>query len=150
MYLIGTRNTATQTVDAGANVNLGGVYRRNYTKGSCGLRTFEFSANNIALQHSGIYHVTAVIVFSAPAAGTYTFQLVQNDTPLIGAIATETITTATTEFRTVTLDFYVLVDKDIILGELTTLIDTIGVINATEDDLPVTVSNIIVNVDKVR
>lgn len=147
MLLLGTKNSASQDVLTGGLVNLGQTYRRYDKKGSCGFRAFEFAGNSVSLQHTGIYHVTAVITFTGTVAGDFTFQLVEDGTPIVGAIATETITTPTTEFRTVTLDYYVLVDNQCLLGKKTVPSESISIINASEETA--TVTNIVVNVEKV-
>lgn len=146
MKIIGTLNTTSQTLLTGELLNLGNVYRRYDSKGSCGLRTYDFNANGITLQHSGIYKVTANITFTAPVAGNVIFQLTNNGTPITGATATETVTTATTEVNTTTIDFFVLVDRDLILNTITTIAESIGVINAGVSS---TVTNLVVNAVKV-
>ena len=97
MLLIGTRNSTSQALVTGGLVNLGEVYRRYCKKNSCGVKAFDFSGSSIALQHTGIYHVTATITFTAPVAGVVIFQLTENGVALPSATASETITTATTE-----------------------------------------------------
>ena len=52
----------------------------------------------------------------------------------------------TTELRTFVLDFYVLVDKDCILGSESTIAQTISLVNTGVD---ATFTSVIVNVDKV-
>lgn len=56
---------------------------------------------NIAVP--GYYEVTASVTFTAAAAGNVTISAFQNGEEIPGITATETITTATTENRTVTL-----------------------------------------------
>lgn len=146
MYLLGTRNTAPQDLAIGGILDLGAVYRKYCKKNSCGIKVFDFSANSISLQHQGIYHVTATITFTAPAAGVVTFQLTENGIAIPGALASETITTATTEVRTTTIDFYVLVDSGCLLGNPTTLAKNISFVNT---GVASTVTNVVVNVDKV-
>lgn len=146
MLLIGVKNTGTQTVLADGLVNIGSVYRRYCKKNACGVPAFARTANDISLQHSGIYHLTATFVASAPAAGDVTVQLLVNGQVVDGAFATETITTATTEFRTMVIDYYVLVDKDCILGRESTIAQTISFQNTGVD---ATFTSVVVNVDKV-
>lgn len=146
MYLLGTRNSTSQTLVTGSVLNLGEVYRKFCRKNSCGLKAFEFNSNSISLQHSGIYHVTATITFTAPVAGVVIFQLTDNGVAIPSALASETITTATTEVRTTTIDFFVLVDSGCVLGSPTTLIKNIGITNT---GVASTVSNVVVNVEKV-
>lgn len=145
-FIIGTRNTATQELAVGDTLSLGSVYRKFVTRGKCGLNTYEFNTNTIALQHSGFYHITATITFSGQEAGDVTFQLTSNDVALVGATATETITTATTEVRNATIDFYVLVNKGCVAGIPTTLIENISILNT---GVPSIVTNVVVNVEKV-
>lgn len=147
MLLLGTKNSSSQDVLTGGLVNLGQTYRRYDKKGSCGFRAFEFAGSSISLQHTGIYHITSVITFTGTVAGDFTFQLVEDGVAIPGAIATETITTPTTEFRTVTLDYYVLVDNQCLLGKKTVPSESISIINASEETA--TVTNIVVNVEKV-
>ena len=146
MLLIGTRNTTTQAVPAGSALLVGDVYRRYCKKNSCGISAFSNNLSSIVAQHGGIYHVTATITFTGDAAGDVTFQLTQNGIAIPGAIASETITTATTEVRTTTIDFYVLVDNAYVLGSPTTVGSAIGVSNTGTIDA--TVTNYVLNVSK--
>lgn len=146
MLLIGVKNTGTQTVLADGLVNIGSVYRKYCKKNACGFPAFARTANDITFNHSGIYHLTATFVVSAPAAGDVTVQLLVNGEVVDGAFATETITTATTEFRTMVIDYYVLVDKDCILNTESTIAETISFQNTGVD---ATFTSVVVNVDKV-
>jgi hypothetical protein len=146
MLLIGVKNTGTQTVLADGLVNIGSVYRKYCKKNACGFPAFARTANDITFNHSGIYHLTATFVVSAPAAGDVTVQLLVNGQVVDGAFATETITTATTEFRTMVIDYYVLVDKDCILNTESTIAETISFQNTGVD---ATFTSVVVNVDKV-
>lgn len=146
MYLLGTRNITSQAIDVNGTLNLGEVYRRYCKRNNCGVRVFEFNDTSISLQHSGIYHITANITFTAPVAGVVTFQLNENGIAIPGALASETITTATTEVKTTTIDFYVLVDNNYVLGSPSTLVKNISITNT---GVASTVSNVILNIDKV-
>ena len=146
MLLIGVKNTGTQTVLADGIVNIGSVYRKYCKKNACGVPAFARTANDISLQHSGIYPLTATFVASAPAAGVVTVQLLVNGEVVDGAFASETITTATTELRTMVIDYYVLVDKDCILNTESTVAQTISFQNTGVD---ATFTSVVVNVDKV-
>ena len=146
MLLIGVKNTGTQTVLADGLVNIGSVYRKYCKKNSCGFPAFTRTANDISLNHSGIYHVTATFVASAPAPGDVTVQLLINGEVVDGAFATETITTAATEFRTMVIDYYVLVDKDCLLNTESTVAQTISFQNT---GVSATFTSVVVNVDKV-
>ena len=146
MLLLGVKNTTTQAVLADGIINIGSVYRRYCKKSACGVPAFSRTANDISLQHSGIYHLTATFVASAPTAGVVTVQLLANGTPVDGAFASETITTADTELRTLVIDYYVLVDKDCILNTEETVAQTISFENTGVD---ATFTSVVVNVDKV-
>ena len=146
MYLLGTRNSTTQALTTGASVNLGEVYRKFCRKNSCGVKTFDFNGTSVALQQSGMYHITATITFTAPVAGLVIFQLTENGIAIPSALASETITTATTEVKTTTIDFYVLVDSTCVLGNPSTLIKNIAILNT---GVASTISNVVFNVEKV-
>lgn len=145
MLLLGTRNSTTQTLGVGDLIDFGAVYRRYDKKGSCGFRVFEVNGSSISLQHEGIYHVTAVITFTAPVAGVVTFNLAEDEILIPSALVSETITTATTEVRTATLDFYVLVDSNCILGRVSSLKN----ISIENTGVASTITNVVVNIDKV-
>lgn len=51
----------------------------------------------------GYYELTATVTFTAAAAGDVTIAAYQNGEAIPGIVATETITTPTTETRTITL-----------------------------------------------
>lgn len=146
MLLLGVKNTGTQTVLTDGILNIGSVYRKYCKKNACGVTAFSRTANDVSLQHSGIYHLTATFVVSAPAAGVVTVQLLQNGEVVDGAFASETITTAVTELRTMVIDYYILVDKDCVLGRESTLAQTISFQNTGDD---ATFTSVIVNVEKV-
>lgn len=146
MLLLGTRNAATQDLVVGSVLNLGEVYRKYCKKNSCGTKAFDFNGTSILLQHSGIYHITATMTFTAPVAGVVTFQLTENGVAITSALASETITTATTEVRSTTIDFYVLVDSGCVLGTPTTLIKNVAIANI---GVASTVTNVVFNVEKV-
>ena len=55
------------------------------------------------LRKPGYYDVTATVTFTAPAAGDISLAVQKNGVTVPGITAVETITTANTEFRTVTL-----------------------------------------------
>ena len=145
MLLLGTKNVGTQTVLAGGIVDIGSVYRKYCKKNACGVAAFSRTANDISLQHSGIYHLTATLVGSGDVAGDVTVQLYVNGTAVPGAFTTQTITTADTELRTFVIDYYILVDKDCVLGNESTLAQTISLVNTGVD---ATFTSVILNVSK--
>ena len=145
MLLIGTKNTITQTVLAGEQINIGNIYRK-YCKRICGLKTFNPSTTDITLQATGMYHITAVFKASGTVAGDVTIQLNENGIATVGASATETITTATTEIRTFVIDYYVKVDNTEILCQ--NVVEPLS-ISFTNTGVGATITSAIVNVEKV-
>lgn len=143
--LLGLVNTTDQSVVVGGLVNLGTSYRHFGSKNNCGFATFSFNSNGITLNHRGIYKVTVAAIVSAPAAGDVTLQLEENGVLIPGAIATETITTAVTESRTLIIDYFILVDNDLILNFPTTAAKTITIRNTGIES---TIENIVINVTK--
>lgn len=78
---------------------------------------------------------------------TYKGQMYEAQKDLAKAIkATETITTATTEVKTTTLDYYVLVDKGCVLGTPSVITKSISILNS---GIGTTISNVVFNVEKV-
>ena len=146
MLLIGTQNAGSQTVLTNGIISLGSVYRKYCKKTSNCLPTFASDSNSITLNGQGIYHLTATFVGSGTTAGTVTIQMLENGTPVVGGVTSETITTADTELRTFVIDRYVLVDSTCLLGCTSTLAKTISFENT---GVGATFSNVVVNVDKV-
>ena len=146
MLLLGTKNIGTQTVLADGIINIGSTYRKFCKKNDCGVSTFARTSQDISLQHSGIYHLTATLVGSGDVAGVVTVQLVENGEIVDGAFSSQTITTADTELRTFVIDYYIIVDKDCILGRESTLAKTISFTNTGVD---ATFTSVVVNVEKV-
>ena len=146
MLLIGTQNTGSQTVLTNGIISLGSVYRKYCKRASNGLPTFASDGNSVTLNGQGIYHVTATLVGAGTAAGTLTVQMLENGVQVVGGVASETITTADTELRTLVIDRYVLVDNTCLLGCTSTLAKTISFENT---GVGATFSNVVVNVDKV-
>ena len=64
-------------------------------------QSITFPVNNgVLLRKSGYYSVTGTFIVTAPAAGDVTITLQKNGVNVPGITATETVTTADTEFRT--------------------------------------------------
>ena len=147
MLLIGLKNIGTQTVLADGQINLGSVYRKFCKANRCGTPAFTVTSNGITFNHEGIYHITAVLVGTGETAGDVTVQLFENGELVTGAVSTQTITTATTEFRTFVIDYYVKVDRDTILGYNTTGAKTISFVN-TSEDIDATFTSVVVNATK--
>ena len=145
MLLIGTRNFATQEVITNGIVQLGNVYRR-YCRKINGVKTFEFDNSDVILQQSGIYHITVTAVASGAEAGTLSLQLYENGFAVSGVFANETITTPDTELRTLTLDYFVLVDSTCVLGCNSTVAKAISLVNT---GVEATYTSVIMNIEKV-
>lgn len=143
--LITTKNIASQALAVNGLVNLGSVTRKYCKKNSCGLPTFSFNGTGISLQTPGVYNVIATIVASGSAAGDVTFQLNENGVAIPGALSTETITTANTEFRTFTILTTVLVDENCVLNTRQTMVKNLSITNT---GIASTVTNIVVDITK--
>ena len=146
MLLIGTQNTGSQTVLTNGIISLGSVYRKYCKRASNGWPTFASDSNSVTLNGQGVYHVTATLVGAGTTAGTLTVQMLENGVPVVGGVASKTITTADTELRTLVIDRYVLVDNTCLLGCTSTLAKTISFENT---GVGATFSNVVVNIDKV-
>lgn len=146
MLLLGTKTVNTQTVATNGVVNLGAVYRKYCKKNACGIPTFAFDGNNITLNQRGMYKITVTANVSATAAGDVTLQLAEGGTNIISASATETITTANTEVRNMTIDYIILVDSTILLNNISTLAKAISVVNTGTAAI---INSIVVDVVKV-
>lgn len=151
MLLLGSKTIGSQTVLPDGVISIGSTYRKYCKKNVCGIPVFSKTINDISLQHEGIYHLTATLVGSGDVAGDITVQLFVNGTAVEGAFSTETITTPTTELRTFVIDYYLLVDKDCILGRESTIGQTVSLVNVPDETTPVTATftSVIVNVEKV-
>ena len=147
MLLIGLKNIGEQTVLATGQVNIGNVYRRFCKANRCDVPAFTVTSNGVTLNHEGIYHITATLVGTGETAGLVSVQLAENGELVTGAISSETITTATTEFRTFVIDYYVKVDEDCVLGFKTTGAKTISLVN-TSDAIDATFTSVVLNVTK--
>lgn len=143
--LIGAKNFATQQVVTNGLVEFGNVYRR-FCKKINGIKTFEFDNSDIVLQQTGIYHITVTAVGSGTAEGTLAIQLYENGFAVPGAFSNETITTPNTELRTLTLDYYTLVDNTCVLGCNSTIAKAISIVNT---GVPATFTSIVINIEKV-
>lgn len=144
MLFLGTKNTNSQTLLVGDFIDLGNVYRR-YIKSFNGIKTFNVDDTTISIQQEGVYHLTAIITFVGTETGDASFQLFENGVAIDGAVATESVATATTEFNNVVLDYYILVDKTCILGSPSINSN----IQIQLDGIGATISNVVVNIDKV-
>ena len=132
--LIDVSTTTSTSVIAGGALPLATVTRRRGTD-------INVSGNSIAITDCGsnYYLVTVNATFTAPVAGTITLNLQQNGTNVVGATGSTTITTATTEVRSIS--FQKIIRSFNAIG-----FDSLTVVNA---GLAATFSNIDVSVIKL-
>lgn len=104
-------------------------------------RDVNLSGNSIAITDTGsnYYLVTVTATFTAPVAGTISLDLQQNGVAVTGATASTTITTATTEVRSLSFSAIVRTFNGC-------TIDSLTVVNS---GLAATFSNIAVAVEKL-
>ena len=95
--LIYLTTPSTATVAADGVLPLTTIVRRRG-------QSVQQSNDSIVLGASGYYHVSVNATFTAPVAGDVTFELRQDNLPVSGGTATETITTATTENRSISFE----------------------------------------------
>lgn len=93
IYLI---TTTTQSVLANGIIPLETIARRR----GC---TCEKNGNGINLTRPGYYKITGSITFTAPVAGVVTLEAQKNGVDIPGITASTTVTTATTEVRTLNI-----------------------------------------------
>lgn len=145
MLLLGLKNISSQAVATDGFVNFGNVYRK-YCKKCNGVSTFATNGESVSLNQTGIYHLTIKAVGTGDVAGDVTLQLFVDGEEVSGAFSTETITTATTEFRTFVIDYYILVNSSCILNQPSVLSKTISVQNTGVD---ATFTSVVLNVERV-
>lgn len=129
MLLLGTKNITTQAVLTNGTIDLGNVYRRYCKKDSFGIKTFDFDSDSVVLGQQGIYEVSVNATFTGNTAGDVTIQLFENGEEITGALATETITTPTTEVRSIAFSYLVLVDKACVCGTYGTIAKSLSLVN---------------------
>lgn len=127
MFILGTKNIGTQSVDADGIINVGATYRR-FSRKSCAINTFTNNGTSISLNASGIYHITAII------EGATSVDLLENTTSVL---------TSTNGV----IDYYVLVDGNYVLGVPSLNAKTITFTNS--DTATATITSVVVNIDKV-
>ena len=111
-----------------------------------GITTFATNSNSVRLNQPGMYHITAQLVGSGTAAGVVTVQLNENGFAIPSALSSQTITTATTEQRTLVIDYFIIVNSSCVLGNLTTEAKTLTLTNT---GVGATFTSVVFNVEKV-
>lgn len=124
--------TASTTVVANGTIPLTTIVRRY----GCALNQ---SGNSILLNEPGYYKISVSGTFTAPAAGVVSMTLQQNGSATTGGIASTTITTATTEVRSLSF-------TDEVRVTCGTAPSTISLLNS---GVAATYSNVLVVVDKL-
>lgn len=89
-------NTTATSVAANTSIPLGTIQRRY----GCSL---DASNSGITLKNCGYYLVNATITFTSTATGNATVSLQDNGVNVVGATASETVNTATTEVHTIAI-----------------------------------------------
>lgn len=144
--ILGLKNTTSQTVLTNGLINLGTTYRKYCKRTPQCLPTFVSSGTSVTLNGTGIYHITATLTGSGTAAGVLTAQLYENGVAIPGAISSSTITTADTEIRSLTIDYYIKVDSECILGTWAVSPKNLTLVNT---GIGATYTSVVFNVEKV-
>lgn len=143
MFLIGTKNTTSQTVLPEGLISIGNTYR-NFSERSCFREIFDNTSTGITIGASGIYNVHATFTASGTEAGDIVVQMLVNGMPVSGAIATETVTTPDTEFKTFSIDYDVIANSALPFIFLSSAIS----ISFENTGVGATFTNVVVNVKK--
>lgn len=88
------------TTTTASSVLAGGVVPLTTIQRGAG-QAIRGGSNSVIFNRTGYYKVNASVTFTAPAAGTITIKAQKNGIDVPGITASTTITTATTEVRTV-------------------------------------------------
>lgn len=131
--IIQTVNQSLQAVTAGSTIALGSVLRRF----GCNCRLNGNSV--IELSGQGYYEVTAIVTLAPTASGNVSISLYQDGTPISGAVATGSVTTAG---NSITLPLVTTVRN-------TCCCDSISAITCVLTSGTSTVSNISMRVEKL-
>lgn len=95
-------NNTTQTVLANGTILPGTTVHKNCQSQA------SLSGNAINIVGSGYFNVDVSVTFTGTAAGDAVIQLYKDGSLVTGATATETITTASTEYRTISFSAEIL------------------------------------------
>lgn len=89
-------NTTATNVATNSAIPFGAIQRRY----GCSL---DATSGGVILKNCGYYLVNATITFTAPTTGTVTVALRDDGVNVVGATASETVNTATTEVHTIAI-----------------------------------------------
>lgn len=112
-------NSVATAVPANANIPLGNIVRRY----GCACNG---TSNTVTLKECGYYQVDFNITYTG-AAGTATFAIQKNGTTINGAVASQTITTASTEINTATISAMIRVLRSELPSTITVLNNGVAV-----------------------
>lgn len=146
MYLIKFQNTATQTIAPNSAVNLGAIYRL-FERENCKGSVFTLNADSITLKDIGMYDFDIILEISSATAGDVSLAIAENGVVIPFTEFTETISTATTEFRTISLKYTSLISSINKLCNKAIDIKSLSVVNTSDFDI--TITNVIGSVNKV-
>lgn len=146
MLFLGSANNSSQTVLSGGIVNIGTTYRKYCKKNSSGTATFANNGTSLSLSQEGVYHITVVAVGSGTETGDVSLQLYKGGEAVVGAVSSQTITTADTELRTFVIDYYFMVDSTCVLGLSSVQPAAISLVNT---GVGATFTQVTMNVDKI-
>lgn len=128
--LIYLATTTTSSIASGGILPLSNIIRR---KGCL----IEQSNDSVLLKAPGYYRISITATFTAPASGVATLQVRQDGVKVQGATASTTISTATTEVRSISFDTIVRVPY----------CGSPSIITFINSGIDLTTSNIAVNVE---
>lgn len=95
-------NVVSQVVATNGTYNLGNIVRNYYFIGNCNVASYSNGGNFITLDKCGNYKITTSVVLTGNTAGVSTIHLANNGVVIPHAFGSETITTPSTELRTIT------------------------------------------------
>ena len=99
-------NVQAQTIAQNGLFNLGTITRKYCCTNANGVTTFSYNppSNSISLNQCGYYNVNVNMTFTGAVAGVVTASLYTNGLKIPQASASETITTADTELRSMSFN----------------------------------------------
>lgn len=128
--LIYLATPSTSSIVSGGVLPLSTIVRRRG-------QAIQQSNDSIVLNACGYYRVSVTATFTAPTAGVTSIELRQDNLPIQGAVSSTTITTATTEVRSMSFDAIVRVP----CGSAPSILTVVNT------GVAITASNIAINVE---